>query len=213
VGEIVRRELARSPQDAAALSLLAAVCARYGLYLPEALEAARRAITLSPRTAGFLPTLADVYLRMGNLEKAIEADSSAIAIDPTLTIGIIEQVARAVRQDEAAGRPELTRRERRRGEEALRRLLVRTRKDAETFNLVAWTCAMNDLYLPEALEAARRAVALRPGNTYNLDTLAEVQFRMGRADQAIATETRALALAPSNQSLKHQIERFRKGKK
>jgi Flp pilus assembly protein TadD len=42
-----------------------------------------------------------------------------------------------------------------------------------------------------------------------LDTLAEVHFRLGDREQAIETIERALQLAPEDDYLKGQLERFR----
>ena len=68
------------------------------------------------------------------------------------------------------------------------------------------------MFLPEALTAAERAVALSPKETGILDTLAEVHFRMGNAAKAIEVETKALALQPDDNYLKGQIARFKSGK-
>ncbi|MFA9387074.1 MAG: hypothetical protein ACERIE_03280, partial [Methyloceanibacter sp.] len=46
-------------------------------------------------------------------------------------------------------------------------------------------CATADMYLEESLDAAQRAAKIEPENTGILDTLAEVLYRLGRADEAI----------------------------
>ena len=61
----------------------------------------------------------------------------------------------------------------------------------------------------QILEAAQRAVAFEPENANILDTLAEVHFRLGQVEQAIAVESRALALTPDDAYLKEQLARFR----
>ncbi len=90
----------------------------------------------------------------------------------------------------------------------LLRTLDRDDADAGTLNALAWFTASHDLYLEQALEAAERAVKLEPGDSNILDTLAEVQFRLGRARQAIDTITRALELSPGDAYLTSQKERF-----
>lgn len=112
-----------------------------------------------------------------------------------------------------AGQKVAAARERERVGEALGRALARDEKDASTLNGLAWTCATNDVYLKEALTAAQRAVALEPKNSGILDTLAEVQFRMGDATKAVETETRALAIEPNDTYLKQQLARFQAGVK
>ena len=111
------------------------------------------------------------------------------------------------------GRKDLAKVERDRVGEALRRALAGGVNDASSLNGLAWTCATSDMYLPEALTAAERAVALEPKETGILDTLAEVHFRMGDAAKAIEVETKALALAPTDNYLKEQIARFKSGKR
>lgn len=109
------------------------------------------------------------------------------------------------------GKKDLARIERERVGEALQRALARGENDASNLNGLAWTCATNDVYLNEALQAAERAVSLEPKNTGILDTLAEVHFRMGHADKAIEVESRALALEPENRYLSEQLRRFQSG--
>jgi len=112
-----------------------------------------------------------------------------------------------------AGRKDLAQIERERVGAALQRALDRGEKDASNLNGLAWTCATNDVFLPQALTAAERAVALEPKNTGIMDTLAEVHFRMGNAPKAIEIETQASAMEPTDNYLKEQIARFRSGKK
>jgi len=111
------------------------------------------------------------------------------------------------------GRKDLAKVERERVGEALRRALAGGINDASSLNGLAWVCATGDMFLPEALTAAERAVALEPKETGILDTLAEVHYRMGNAAKAIEVETKALALAPSDNYLKEQIARFKSGKR
>jgi len=114
---------------------------------------------------------------------------------------------------EKAGRKDLARMERERVGEALKRALARGENDASNLNGLAWTCATNDVFLPEALTAAERAVALEPKSSGILDTLAEVHFRMGNAAKAAEVEARALDLEPNDKYLTSQLARFRAGAK
>ena len=120
---------------------------------------------------------------------------------------------RFAEQYEKAGRKDLAQMERMRVGEALKRALVRDQNDPSNLNGLAWSCATNGVFLPEALEAAERAVALEPKNAGILDTLAEVHFRMGNAAKAAEVEARALDLEPNDNYLKGQLERFRAGAK
>ena len=97
--------------------------------------------------------------------------------------------------------------------ESLNRALARGERDASLLNGMAWSLAIHDLYLPDALRAAERAASIEPRDVDILDTLAEVHFRMGNADKAIEVETKASKIDPKNSYLKEQIARFRAGKK
>ena len=120
---------------------------------------------------------------------------------------------RFAEQYEKAGRKDLAQMERERVGEALKRALARGENDASNLNGLAWTCATNGVFLPEALTAAERAVALEPKSSGILDTLAEVHFRMGNAAKAAEVEARALDLEPNDNYLKAQLARFRAGAK
>jgi tetratricopeptide (TPR) repeat protein len=63
---------------------------------------------------------------------------------------------------------------------------------------------------PEALVLARRAVETSPSqNPAFLDTLAEAQLLNGQPTEALATETKALALDPDNPELQSRLAHFR----
>lgn len=100
-------------------------------------------------------------------------------------------------------------RERERIGRALQYTLAQKDAEASTLNALAWYCATADMFLDESLQAARRAAEQEPDNTAILDTLAEVQFRMGKVSEAIDTIQRAIALDPSDDYLKEQLQRFR----
>lgn len=108
----------------------------------------------------------------------------------------------------AAGDEEGARREFERVGHALEHTLAQADAAAGTLNALAWYCATADVFLEESLAAAERAVAQSPEDAGILDTLAEVQFRLGRVDEAIVTIERALRLTPGDAYLASQKERF-----
>jgi tetratricopeptide (TPR) repeat protein len=112
---------------------------------------------------------------------------------------------------DAAGRHDLAKLERERVGESMQRALKRNDKDASLLNGLAWACATHDMFLPDAVEAARRASVVEPRNVDILDTLAEAYFRNGQAAKAIETEKRAASIDTKSVYLKQQIERFQKG--
>ncbi|HJW14514.1 MAG TPA: hypothetical protein VJ776_07450, partial [Thermoanaerobaculia bacterium] len=110
---------------------------------------------------------------------------------------------------EAAGRKDLADLERHRVGETLARSLARGERDPSVLNGLAWACATNDIFLPEAVQAAQRAVDADPRNVDILDTLAEAHFRSGNAVKAIEVESRAVTIDGKSQYLKDQLARFR----
>lgn len=90
----------------------------------------------------------------------------------------------------------------------LKRALAEESQDAELLNNLAWVCATSDIFLEESLKAAERAVSLKPDAPHILDTLAEVQYRLGMVEEAISTIKRAIAIDPESQYYKDQLSRF-----
>jgi len=82
VGQSLARALKREDTDAGTLNALAWSCAIHDVYLNDCLEAARRATELEPEDSNILDTLAEVYYRLGNTEKAIEVIDKALKIAP-----------------------------------------------------------------------------------------------------------------------------------
>ncbi len=110
---------------------------------------------------------------------------------------------------DSLGQGERAQRERQRIGETLRRVTASGTRDAGVLNSLAWFCALGNVHLEDALKAAQAAVEIEPQNTGIIDTLAEVYFRMGRREEAIAAIERAIAISPKDAYLLGQRERFR----
>jgi uncharacterized Ntn-hydrolase superfamily protein len=123
--------------------------------------------------------------------------------------GLLEAHVRYAEHHQIGGEEELAQRERDIVGRLLERVLAEETEDADLLNNLAWFCATADIFLEEAGEAAERAVALKPDEAYIIDTLAEVQFRRGRAHEAIATIQRAIDLDPESVYYKEQLDRFK----
>ena len=65
-------------------------------------------------------------------------------------------------------------------------------------NALAWLDAKCDENLPEAMTLAATAVTTLPDNAAAIDTLAEVNFHVGKYAQAVKLEERALAHDPDD---------------
>lgn len=80
--------------------------------------------------------------------------------------------------------------------------------DSQRANNLAWVAALADYRLPQALELSRRACYLEPDSVTYRDTLAEILFRMGRKEEALAIERACLLDEPNMWHLHEQIARF-----
>ncbi len=88
--------------------------------------------------------------------------------------------------------------------------------DAQILNSAAWFYATTKSALRnprKALEYANRAIATAPDNPDFVDTLAEAYFVNGRIASAIATEQKALALAPDRKDLQKDMEKYRRAQR
>jgi tetratricopeptide (TPR) repeat protein len=92
--------------------------------------------------------------------------------------------------------------------------VIKSRLDADPsdpslLNDAAWLCAGCDQKLDDALNWASQAVAAMPQDAAIIDTLAEVNFRLGRAAEAVRLESAAISLEPQDQFMAGQLKRFR----
>jgi tetratricopeptide (TPR) repeat protein len=115
--------------------------------------------------------------------------------------------------------PELERRGRKKEADALYRAVLAEHeavirdwpKCAWARNQAAWLAACCRRDLEPALAHARKAVELAPESAGYHDTLAEVLFQLGKKDEAIAAEKKAIALSPAREYYKKQLKRLEAG--
>ena len=81
--------------------------------------------------------------------------------------------------------------------------------DIVTGNNLAWVMALSDYRLEDALAFSKQTVYFAPDSTVYRDTLAEVLFRLGRVDEAIAIEEACLLDEPGEWHVHEQLQRFR----
>ena len=67
---------------------------------------------------------------------------------------------------------------------------------AEPYNYLGYMWAEQNMHLDEAEDAVKRALQLDPGNGAYLDSMAWVQFRQGKFDQALENLQRAIQNLP-----------------
>lgn len=78
-------------------------------------------------------------------------------------------------------------------------------------NEIAWLAARCDYDLDAALKHALRAVELQPRETNSIDTLAEVYFRRGDRDKAVALMKQCESIEPNQPRHRRRREEFEKG--
>lgn len=76
-------------------------------------------------------------------------------------------------------------------------------------NDLAWLLARSGRKLAEAEPLAEAAVKARPNEAAYLDTLAEVKFRLGKINEAVALEEKALQNLPGDKFMTEQLQRFK----
>ncbi len=76
------------------------------------------------------------------------------------------------------------------------------------YNDLAWLYSEQNMKLDYALEIIDKALILEPENYAFLDTKAEVLFKMGRVNQAIAIEEAMIKKYPNNAYFRQQVKKF-----
>ena len=78
-------------------------------------------------------------------------------------------------------------------------------------NNTAWLAATCNRHLEKARSLATKVTVSNPEPTY-LDTLAEVEYRLGNVARAIELSERCLQMEPKDKQHREQLQRFRAGK-
>jgi tetratricopeptide (TPR) repeat protein len=91
---------------------------------------------------------------------------------------------------------------------ALRVALDENPKDTERMNALAWLCAKSGQRLEEALGIVQEALRVQSDNYAYMDTAAELNFALGRVEEAVRLEKRALSIKPGDEFMEGQLRRF-----
>lgn len=81
--------------------------------------------------------------------------------------------------------------------------------DSNAHNNLAWMLARCNVYIPEALEHATKAVELSHRAPTYVDTLAEAEYRAGHLDRAIELASECIESDPRHAHYQIQLQRFR----
>ncbi len=93
-------------------------------------------------------------------------------------------------------------------ERAMQEQLTAWPNDATALNNMAWMYSQCDVKLDEALALSQQAVERAPSSAIFLDTLAEIQFRMGSVAQALDTVRQCIRLDPRENHYRENLVRF-----
>ena len=93
-----------------------------------------------------------------------------------------------------------------------RQAIARFPQSADFHNAFAWFLTEQDMNLDEALQVAQKANELSPNDVQILDTLAEVNYKLGNFDKAIEIINSAIKIEADNTYLKEQLDKFQKAK-
>ncbi len=86
--------------------------------------------------------------------------------------------------------------------------LTRWPDDTLVGNNLAWLYANVEYRLDRALELSRHVAEILPEDSVYLDTLAEVEFRLGNVDNAIEISSKCRQLTPLEKHHRNQLQRF-----
>ena len=178
------RITASEPNNADAFALLAMACVRMQK-LPDARRAIRRAIEISPMSADFHLTAANIEQDLGNLDGSVALLQQALRLQPGFAqahnnLGIVlSDLGRIAEAADAFS-------------EAIRLKPGYARAHA---NLAA--AQMRLLQLPEALQSAQRATQLQPDYAHAYHLLANAHTMLGNPQGAEVSLVKALQLNPA----------------
>ncbi|MFI3271098.1 MAG: tetratricopeptide repeat protein [Pseudomonadota bacterium] len=148
-----------------------------------ALETLERAILLYPNTKAYYDMLAQIYINAKSYPKALSYIDNALKNWPKDTEFHIRRgrILDMMGDTEAAAL-------------SMEKALEYDPNHAIALNYVAYILAENNQDLQRALDYAQKAVALDSQSGHIMDTLAWVQFKLGRYDEAMVTIKKALDL-------------------
>ncbi len=94
-------------------------------------------------------------------------------------------------------------------EKLLKRSIEESPDFPPAYNDLAWLYAEEGVRLPEALAFVERALEQEPDNAAYLDTKAEVLYRLGHIEEAIAIEQKLVEESPKDELFSRQLEKFK----
>jgi tetratricopeptide (TPR) repeat protein len=158
-----------------------------------------------PQSAPLYVTRGILYVQLGQYDKAETDFEEADSLDPRQSIGSAAEGLAAVQENDPA-----------RALSTVREKLAKTPRDAFLLYLQAEILAQKGpdpgtAEFREAMESAKKAIALRPSLAPARDILAKLYLQAGQNEPAIAQSRRALVSDPKDQTaLYHLIQASRR---
>jgi tetratricopeptide (TPR) repeat protein len=78
-------------------------------------------------------------------------------------------------------------------------------ENAEALNFIGYTYADREIYLGKAEQFIKKALSLKPGNGYMIDSLGWVYFKQNRTDLAIKYLKEALEILPNDATIAEHL--------
>jgi len=88
-------------------------------------------------------------------------------------------------------------------ERLLRQLILAKPDDPQAYNALGYALADRNLRLPEARQLIEKALALAPGDSFIVDSLAWVTYRMGQTKEALELLRSAYSQRPDTEIAAH----------
>ncbi len=153
----------------------------------KALTYSADAVSLSPNTADVLNERAQIFLALGDYQRAEETYRKSLALDDQYVQTHLLLGQLYVEQNQWTE-----------AVQAFQTALELRPRSAEAYSLMGYAYSQMG-EMAKALDAYQMAAALRPGNYVDHKNLAILYNQLGRPEDAIQEATEALALAPENQ--------------
>ena len=83
----------------------------------------------------------------------------------------------------------------------MEKVLLLNPDHAEALNYLGYTWAENNIHIDKALLYVQKAIVLKPGNGYILDSLGWIYYRMDKFDLALKEILKALELEPKDPNM------------
>lgn len=199
--DLLLSSLDKQPEDSLVRALLVQT---FDLFLEQEIRDGQRAIAKNRRDIAAYTRLAGALELSGDAFRAMEILLTALP-ENQKSVDVWTKIARL---ELKAGRE-------REALDVFREVIRLDNSNSDAINNAAYLLARSPdsrpAELDEAYQLALKAHKLDKKNPQYLDTLAEVQFRKGNQKEAVDLIEEALKLAPEQDSLRHQLSRFRVG--